>query len=133
MVASRQTRARRRELLAAARAVVRERYVDFDLTLAEVASDVGSSPRQLQRIFREEGGEDFRRYLLRVRMERAAELLSRERNPLSIKAVAPRVGYRQASGLRQAFRRHFGCNPSEIQPAGPEYLGTLVEPPESSE
>jgi transcriptional regulator GlxA family with amidase domain len=104
--------------------VVRECYADVDLSLAEVASQVGSSPRQIQRVFREEGTEDFRSYLLRVRMEKAAELLSRERNPLPIRLTARRVGYRQASGLRQAFLRFYGYNPSLIQAAPPEYLGT---------
>lgn len=97
------TRQRRRRWLREARAVVRSRYRDPDLSLAAVAQEVGISSRQLQRIFREEGGEDFRGYLLRVRMEKAAELLSRKRNPLPIRVAARRVGYRQASGLRQAF------------------------------
>jgi AraC-like DNA-binding protein len=110
-------------LLSAARAVIRQRYRDPDLSLAEVAAAVGSSPRQLQRVFRELGGEDFRRYLLRVRMEQATRLLSRNSNPLPVHATARRVGYGQASGLRQAFLRYYGYNPSTIQPAPPEYLG----------
>ena len=63
------TRTRRRLLLRDARAVIRRQYRDPDLVLADVAEAVGVSPRQLQRVFREEGGEDFRTSLLRVRME----------------------------------------------------------------
>ena len=118
------TRQRRRQWLRDARAVVRRRYRDPDLSLADVAEEIGVSPRQLQRIFREEGEEDFRGYLLRVRMEKATELLSRRRSPLPIRVTARRVGYRQASGLRQAFVRFYGYNPSTIQPPPPEYLGT---------
>jgi transcriptional regulator GlxA family with amidase domain len=129
-----ETTARRRAVLREAQLVIGREYRDPELSLADVASAVGVSPRQLQRIFREEAGEDFRRYVLRVRMEVAAELLSRERSPLPVRATARRVGYRQASGLRQAFLRFYGYNPSTIQPAPPEYLGIEVAPPaESSE
>jgi AraC-like DNA-binding protein len=117
---------RRRAVFAAACAVIRERYRDPDLALADVAAAVGVSTRQLQRVFREVGGENFRSCLLRVRMERAAALLGRENEPLPVHVVARHVGYRQASGLRQAFRRHFGVNPSTIQPAPPEYVGETV-------
>lgn len=92
--------------------------------MADVARAVGTSPRQLQRVFREEGAEDFRGYLLRIRMEHAVRLLTRGKNPLPIHVTARRVGYRQASGLRQAFLRYYGYNPSEIQEAPPEYLGS---------
>ena len=128
----RETKKRRRDWLRSAKAVIEREYGDPDLGLADVAAAVGISPRQLQRVFREEGDEDFRSHLLRVRMEKATELLSRAKNPLPIRATARRVGYRQASGLRQAFLRFYGYNPSVIQRAAPEYLGTLVEPPESS-
>ena len=53
------TRKRRRESLRSAQAVIQRRYRDPDLALADVALDVGISARQLQRVFREEGGEDF--------------------------------------------------------------------------
>jgi AraC-like DNA-binding protein len=119
------TTTRRRQLLAHAHSVVRQQYRDPDLTLKDVAREVGASVRHVQRVFREEGSEDFRRYLLRVRMERAAKLLSRQTNPLPVVAVARQVGYRQASGLRQAFVRFYGHNPSAIQAAPAQYLGTL--------
>jgi AraC-like DNA-binding protein len=125
---TRATTTRRREWLRDAYAVVRREYRDPDLVLADVAAAVGASTRQLQRIFREEGGEDFRSYLLRVRMEKAAELLRGEKNPLPIHVTARRVGYRQASGLRQAFVRFYGHNPSEIQRPAPEELYAEVNP-----
>lgn len=122
------TERRRRALLRDAQAYVSRSYAELDLTLGDVAAAVGTSPRQLQRVFAECAGEDFRGYLLRIRMGHAYRLLGRERNPLPIRTVAPRVGYRQASGLRQAFVRFYGYNPSEIQPAPVEYLGSSVAP-----
>lgn len=101
--------------------MIGERYGEFDLGLADIAEAVGASPRQLQRIFREVGGTDFRGYLLSVRMTRARQLLSRKTNAPSVRAAARQVGYREASGLRQQFVRYFGVNPSDVQAPPPDY------------
>ena len=111
----------RRRLLTEAKRVIDQRYGEFDLELADIAQDVGCSTRQLQRVFREVGGTDFRSYLLSVRMERARQLLSRKRGGLTVRQAARRVGYREASGLRQQFVRYFGKNPSEVQAPPPDY------------
>jgi len=115
------TRQKRQQLLREARAVIRRRYADPDLDLRDVAGAVGASTRQLQRVFGE-SGEDFRSYLLRVRMTEARRLITRETNPLAVRVACRRVGYRQASGLRQAFLRFYGYNPSEVQAPAPEEL-----------
>lgn len=108
----------RRELLRRAKAAVRERYGEFDLILDDIAEDAGASRRQLQRVFIELQGESFRAYLLRTRMQEAARRLRRGETG---RATAPRVGYRKPSGLRQAFLRFYGVNPSEMQPEAPDY------------
>jgi AraC-like DNA-binding protein len=111
----------RRELLRRAKRTIRARSGEFDLALADVAADLGVSSRQLQRVFGELAGEDFRGYLLRVRMTEAARRLRRGE---TVRATAPRVGYRQPSGLRQAFLRFYGINPSALHPEPPHYLGS---------
>lgn len=121
------TERRRKALLREAQRAICERYSEFDLSLADIAADVGCSTRQLQRVFRELAGEDFRGYLLQVRMEQVHRLL-RKRTGLSIRATAPLVGYRAANGLRQAFLRFYGYTPSIIQPEPPEFLGEMDEP-----
>jgi two-component system, response regulator YesN len=122
------TERRRRALLRAAERAIRKRYMELDLGLADIAEEVGASPRQVQRVFRELADTDFKTALLRVRMERARWLLSRERNRLTMPAVAERVGYRGAAGLRAAFWRYYGCPPSAVESRPTEYLGTLEEP-----
>lgn len=127
-MARRKTERRRKALLARAQQVIRERHSEFDLALDDIAEEIGCSTRQLQRVFAELDGEDFRTYLLRVRMEKAHRLLSRKKTGLSIRATAPLVGYRKASGLRQAFLRFYGYNPSAVQPGPTKFLGELDEP-----
>jgi len=120
-VARPKTQRCRKALLATAQRAIRERYAEFDLSLADVAEAIGTSPRQLQRIFREVADTEFRAVLLQVRMEAARRLLSRRKTGLTVRQTARAVGYREASGLRQAFARFYGYSPSTIQPEPPEY------------
>lgn len=120
-VARPKTERKRRQLLAKAKRVIRQRYSEFDLGLADIAAEVGCSTRQLQRVFREIDETDFRSYLLSVRMERARQLLSRKRGGLTVRQAAQRVGYQESSGLRPRFQRYFGVNPSEVQAPPPDY------------
>ena len=84
-----------------------------DLSLDEIARRVASSRRQLQRAYAEIGQTTFRDHLTRVRMEKAAELLTSR--GLTVREVAHRVGYRQPAQFAKAFRRHLGVAPSDYR------------------
>ena len=81
------------------------------LDLDEVARALFTSRRQLQRVFEECGKTSFRSYLHAVRMDEAARLLAT--SPLTVRAIAERVGYGQPAQFAKAFRRHHGMSPSE--------------------
>jgi AraC-like DNA-binding protein len=100
---------RRRQLFAEAASIIERDYAQ-PLALDEVARRVASSRRQLQRAFAEAGETSFRSYLVRVRMERARELL--REGGLQVSEVAQAVGYRRPSQFTRTFRRHFGAPPS---------------------
>jgi transcriptional regulator GlxA family with amidase domain len=87
-----------------------------DLSLDEIARRVASSRRQLQRAYAEIGDTTFREHLTRVRMEKAAELLSGR--SMTVREVAHRVGYRQPAQFAKAFRRHLGVAPSDFRSEG---------------
>ena len=95
-----------------------------DLQLDGIASRIASSRRQLQRAFAEIGRTTFRAHLTRVRMDKAAELLSDGR--LTVREVAHRVGYRQPAQFAKAFRRAHGAAPSEYRAS----LGFRSDKPE---
>jgi AraC family transcriptional regulator of adaptative response / methylphosphotriester-DNA alkyltransferase methyltransferase len=99
-------------LFAEATAIVAREHAQA-LTLAELARLVATSPRQLQRAFAMVGDTTFRAQLTRVRMERAAELLTG--TSLLVQDVAHAVGYREASHFAKAFRRHHGASPSDYR------------------
>jgi transcriptional regulator GlxA family with amidase domain len=107
-----------------AKRIIKKRHVEFDLSLTDVAEAVGSSPRQIQRAFREEADTEYRAVLLGVRVEAARRLLGQSK---TVKAAARAVGYRSASGLTAAFRRIGERPPSAFQPEPPEYLGDADE------
>jgi AraC family transcriptional regulator of adaptative response / methylphosphotriester-DNA alkyltransferase methyltransferase len=102
----------RASLLEEANAIVAREYAS-DLALDDIARRVASSRRQLQRAYAEIGHTTFRDHLTRVRMERAAEMLSTP--ALTVREVAHRVGYRQPAQFAKAFRRHHGTAPSDFR------------------
>ena len=104
----------RSSLYADATAIVEREYA-ADLSLDVIARRVASSRRQLQRAYAEIGNTTFRDQLTQVRMERAAELLSRR--SVTVREVAHRVGYRQPAQFAKAFRRRLGVAPSDFRAA----------------
>ncbi len=116
------TIALRRELYAEVREYLDERFGESDLTLDDVARAVSSSRRQVQRLF-EEDGDTFRAYLTRLRMQRAADMLSDTAMP--VRDIARRVGYRQSAQFAKAFRRFGGVTPLQWRAGrrGPQASG----------
>ncbi len=97
---------------------IAQNYRDPDFALDDVAPAIGISERQLQRVLRAQTGLTFRETLLAYRMIRARAMLERG---MAARVVARRVGYRQASGLGQAFKRFYNEPPSAAHPPPPNY------------
>ncbi|QNG18327.1 helix-turn-helix transcriptional regulator [Rhodococcus triatomae] len=72
---------------------------------------VGSSPRNLSRLFSADTGLSFAQWRTRARMRRAVEWLAAGQ---SVSGVARRVGYATPSAFVQAFRREIGLTPGEF-------------------
>jgi transcriptional regulator GlxA family with amidase domain len=79
------------------------------LALDDVAHDIATSRRSLQRAFEGEG-ITFREAVAVARMRRAKVLLAEGGMP--IYSVADRVGYRSKAEFTKAFKRHTGMTPS---------------------
>lgn len=78
--------------------------------LAELARLCGCNPQYLSRSFSETAGTTISLYLRRLRIGRAAELLSSGR--MNASEAALEVGYRSLSHFSQAFREEKGSPPS---------------------
>ncbi len=80
-----------------------------DLTLVQLAKIAGLGPTQFTRTFRAAVGEPPYRYLVRLRVDHARQLL--ERTSLPITDVAFRCGFDQANHFAIMFRKVTGLTP----------------------
>ena len=83
------------------------------LHVDDIARDIGLSPNRFRALFKQKYGEGVQEFLLNIRMTKARELLTG--TELSIDDVAAQVGYRHASGFRQAFKKYYGVSPKLIR------------------
>ncbi len=86
-----------------------ERNYDQDVSIEVVAADVGMSPRNFSRRFKQATGDSPSLYLQRVRIEAAKDVL--RNTSLSIAEVAYKVGYADESYFSRVFKRICGDLP----------------------
>ena len=99
------------------------------VTLAGVAAAVHASPFHLARLFQRQHGVPLHRYLLGLRLRAALErLLGGEH---SISDLARDVGFSSHAHFTDAFRREFGCTPSDVRARGPKALRETSKDPEA--
>lgn len=83
-----------------------------DLTLEEVAREVGLSKYHFSREFKKATGMTMVTYLNTVRCENARKLLLKRK--YSVSEIAARCGFANSSYFSKTFRAVMGCLPSEI-------------------
>ena len=71
------------------------------------------SAAYLGKLFREQTGDFFNDYLLKVRLEAACQLLMEDR--LRIGAIAAEVGFSSQSYFNKMFRKSYGIPPAEYR------------------
>lgn len=88
-------------------------YLDEDLTLAELAIQIGASSHQLSQLFNQHLGESFYDYINRHRVaafQRLASLTPNQNRPLL--DIALDCGFGSKSTFNAVFKRQVGINPS---------------------
>ena len=93
-----------------------EENLDEPLSRAALASVAGTTVRQLERLFAREVGEGVAAHYLRLRLDRAAQLLRTTGTPVTQIALA--CGFRASSHFSSAFRARFGVAPSKARVSG---------------
>jgi AraC-like DNA-binding protein len=81
------------------------------LSLELIAEKFKISTSLVSRIFTEQYGENFNRFINRLRVERAAQIFT-QRPDEDIRSVAQRVGYENDVSFRRAFKQYMGMTPS---------------------
>ncbi|MCW5877901.1 MAG: helix-turn-helix transcriptional regulator [Anaerolineales bacterium] len=82
------------------------------LSLQMIAAAVNMSPNHLLRVFRKTFGLTPHRYLTRVRLARAEQLLKAGK---PVTETCLQVGFSSLGSFSHLFRRHFGFPPSAIE------------------
>jgi AraC-like DNA-binding protein len=75
----------------------------------ELARSVGLGMSRLEHLFKEHAKVTIREFVLRRRLEAAAQMLSATDDRVS--AISYRVGFNDVSNFNHAFKRHFGVSP----------------------
>jgi AraC-like DNA-binding protein len=84
--------------------------LDRDVDLRAIAKEASLSPFYFTRQFTAYVGIPPYRYLIRLRIERAMELLVA--SELTVTQICHRVGFNSLSHFTTTFRRHTGLSPS---------------------
>ena len=95
---------------------IEEHYGDESLSLTKVAASLGMSDAYLSRSFKEEMNINFVKYLIKVRLDKAKQLL--ETDSCSAAEAAYQVGFTDYSHFSRTFKKHFGLGPSEYRKSG---------------
>lgn len=96
-----------------ARAYIQAHYAS-PLSLNELAEILCVNSAYLSSIFKSDRGESFSKYILRLRMERAA-LLLRTHPAAKISEIAEETGYVSARHFDTAFKKYYGITPNEYR------------------
>jgi AraC-like DNA-binding protein len=84
-----------------------------DADLDKLARMLGEDPLQLARAFRQSTGLSVQQYRLRIRVEKARQLLTD--GQLAIKAVSQDSGFYDQAHLTRSFRAAFGTTPLQYR------------------
>ena len=90
-----------------------ETEIGSDVGLRELASDVGLSPSHLRAVFIAAVGVPPHRWLLRRRVERACQLLTRTRRGMT--EIALSCGFSSSQHFSTVFKTHMGCTPTDFR------------------
>jgi transcriptional regulator GlxA family with amidase domain len=97
-----------------------EANLEEPLTTDEIASHVGVSRRQLERLFKQHLDRVPSQYYLELRLDRARQLL--RQSSKSIIQIGLSCGFSSGPHFSSAYRNHFGCSPRDdrqMRPATP--------------
>ncbi len=97
-------------IVVAAKRLMRERFTDPELGLAEIAEKVGVSKNHLSWEFARETGQTVTAYLAGVRIAEAKRLLSS--TTLKVYEVGEKVGYLNVEHFSRIFKKWTGSSPS---------------------
>ncbi|KRF21630.1 helix-turn-helix domain-containing protein [Paenibacillus sp. Soil787] len=95
------------------RTYVESHYADPELSLTSLSEQFQLHASHVSRAFKEEFGEKFVDYLVKIRMEQAKKLLQSSRD--SVQDIGSMVGYTHAISFIRAFKKYTGVTPGDYR------------------
>lgn len=92
--------------------IIENEYMN-NLSLANVAERVGVHPNYLSALFSKSEGTSFGSYLLRLRMQKARDLM--DVTSMKVYEIAQRVGYQDYRWFSKVFKQAYGVTPMEYR------------------
>lgn len=90
-----------------------ERNCYKKVTLEDAAKSIYLSSKYLSRIFKEEAGMGFSEYKLKIKIEKAKELLSK--TAFNVNQISDKLGYENAESFIRQFKKLTKCTPTEFR------------------
>ena len=88
-----------------------ENHHTEEVSLSSLSQTLYISPTYISRVFTEETGESPINYLIKLRLNRAKELMENEKD-ITVKEAANLVGYNDAYYFSKLFKKYYGLPPS---------------------
>ncbi len=92
---------------------IHQYYTESSMGLEFVAGHVGLNPSYLSRIFKRVTGMPFQKYLAKIRVEKACELLVE--SDMQIYNISSNVGFGSPLSFNRTFKKIEGCSPKEYR------------------
>lgn len=92
----------------AAKNLIETNYMDADLSVERISTELNLERSHLTRLFKEKTGVTVRDYLLSTRMSAAISLLKKGEN---VQSTSRLVGYSDPFVFSKAFKKHVGTSP----------------------
>jgi AraC family transcriptional regulator len=90
-----------------------EEQLPTDLSLADLSEVAGVSPSYLNSLFKESMGVSVHQYVIRRRVERAANLV--QRSKASFSEIAAKSGFANQSHMARSLHRALGMTPKDLR------------------
>ena len=95
-----------------AKTYIKENY-QKEIDMSVVANMVSVSYTYFSELFKKQTGMNFRKYIMKIRMEEAKKLLSDPTN--KINEVAVSIGYENPKHFTRAFTNYYGMSPTDYK------------------
>ncbi len=90
-----------------------EDHLSENMSMENLATQAGISPRHFIRRFRKATGETPLNYLQKIRIEKARKIL--ENAPDTVDEITCAIGYENSSTFRKLFKKYTGLSPREYR------------------